>query len=397
MPSSPPAQSVINVASSLLQIQPRPTPRASTTIALGLLWALSSTLSSAPSSLFISSPLLQLPSSFEATVPQDPPFTGDLNVLAISERNQQLIAGWQDYLSSSRMEFCSRCKRCWFEMKLSRGVCKSCRDRDNRRPENTPFFFSAENNLDFGDVPPYLPELTQVEEMLISRVHVQVQVFQYRGQQYRYRGYVIRFLRDIGNVYSQLPLLPRELDLILLRPRNISAQPHMLRQFSGQFRVRQGYICTWLDHLKQHHPGYRDIDFSSERLSQLPHDADVSGQLPTQDIDDVDIGEALREQDQPDPDDYDAAAVPNLVAKRTEMDRLRSQLECDTTASDQQVPLRAYIQMPEIRSTPLSEFNRSQALFSLAFPTLYPNGQGDFVAPRSKSIAYSDYIEFTLK
>ncbi|KAI8396355.1 hypothetical protein FOFC_20902 [Fusarium oxysporum] len=46
------------------------------------------------------------------------------------------------------------------------------------------------------------------EEMLIARVHVFVNVMQVRGQQYKYRGHIVHFLRDVGKVYSQLPLLP---------------------------------------------------------------------------------------------------------------------------------------------------------------------------------------------
>ena len=52
--------------------------------------------------------------------------------------------------------------------------------------------------------------------------------------------------------------------------------------------------------------------------------------------------------------------------------------------------------MPSIRRTPLNEFNRSQALFSLAFPTLYPYGQADFVEPRLRSITYQDYLEHAM-
>ena len=45
--------------------------------------------------------------------------------------------------------------------------------------------FSAENHLDFGEGPSYLSELTPVEEMLITRDHVYVNVMQVRGQRYR--------------------------------------------------------------------------------------------------------------------------------------------------------------------------------------------------------------------
>jgi len=52
------------------------------------------------------------------------------------------------------------------------------------------YFYSAANKLDFGEVPlqlAQLGELTPVEEMLIARVHVHVQVLMVRGAQYKYQ------------------------------------------------------------------------------------------------------------------------------------------------------------------------------------------------------------------
>lgn len=82
-----------------------------------------------------------------------------------------------------------------------------------------------------------LRELTQVEEILISRVHVFIEVRLNRGQQYRYQGHIVHFLRDIGRVYDELPLLPRELDIVLLRPADTNEHPGMRRQFIQDFRV----------------------------------------------------------------------------------------------------------------------------------------------------------------
>ncbi|KAG7403961.1 hypothetical protein Forpi1262_v018642 [Fusarium oxysporum f. sp. raphani] len=62
---------------------------------------------------------------------------------------------------------------------------------------------------------------------------------QVRGQQYKYRGHIVHFLRDVGKVYRQLPLLPSELDVILLRPPNASEHADLDRQFRRQFRVRR--------------------------------------------------------------------------------------------------------------------------------------------------------------
>ncbi|KAM4063873.1 ATP-dependent DNA helicase PIF1 [Hirsutella rhossiliensis] len=329
------------------------------------------------------------------------PFAGDLNAQAISQSDQDLLNLWNDKLDSESREYCSRFKESWFNMVLVNDVCSACRrrDADGKRQPHEPFLFSEENNLDLGSVPNELPELSQVEEMLIARVHVHIQVFQYRGQQYKYRGHVINFLRDIGHVYTQLPLLPRELDIIIIRPRDSTNQPHVVRQFRRQFRVRQGHIRVWLEHLQLNHPGYRDIIIDAERLSQLPNDGDVVDQMLAEE---VDVPEGVQAEqhpiEHPDPeavedadaagiDDYDAAAIPNFIAAQADLERLRAQLEDHEPVPPEQIPLRqAHIEMPNIRSTPLNEFNRSQPLLSLAFPTLYPTGQADFVAPRQRTI-----------
>ncbi|KAG4268366.1 hypothetical protein FPRO04_12472 [Fusarium proliferatum] len=311
-----------------------------------------------------------VPPQANAPVP-DPPFvSNDLDAPCLSDQDQQHIANWQA-------------------------------DMDK---EGEPYFWSRDNNLDPGDIPLELPELTQVEEMLICRVHVHVQVMAYRGQQYKYKGHVVNFLKDVGQVYRQLPLLPRELDVIVLRPRNQSAQPHMIRQFRGQFRVRQGHIRQWLEFLRANHPGYREIVINEEHLSQLPQDGDVTDQLITELIDPVEIEEFLQDDIDEVSGDlnlWDAAAVPNFIAQERDLTYLRTRLQGGHQTTD--LPLESapghepQLEMPHIRSTPLNEFNRSQALLSLAFPTLFPTGEGDFVEPRQRSVTYSDYIERLMK
>ncbi|KAM6482487.1 hypothetical protein HDV62DRAFT_397316 [Trichoderma sp. SZMC 28011] len=101
------------------------------------------------------------------------------------------------------------------------------------------FLYSSEHALDIGEVPGHLPALSQVEEMLIVRFHVHVQIFQHRGQQYKYSGRLIDFSRDTGSGYSQLPLYVRDLDIIVLRPVIETTQPHMSRQFKEKFPFRQ--------------------------------------------------------------------------------------------------------------------------------------------------------------
>lgn len=279
-------------------------------------------------------------------------------------------------------------------MDVKNGICRVCRRRDGSKPAGTADFFTAENHLDCGDIPEHLPELSQVEEMMIARVHVHVQVMCVRGQQYKYRGHVINFLRDIGKVYSQLPRLPEELDVIIVRPANTADNTYMQRQFRRDFRVRQAAIRIWLDFLNQNHPSYRDIVIDEQALSQLPADGNVMNRIITEESAAVDA------QNEVDPDDdqshdVEAAAVPNFFANQTDLEMLHNHMQNRGPA--EQPPLQPFIQMPEVRSTPLSEFNRTQPLLSLAFPTLYPRGQADYIEPRQRTITYAEYIEHAMK
>jgi hypothetical protein len=74
-----------------------------------------------------------------------------------------------------KMETCIRCKGRWFSMDLKDKICHACflRDKGNK----TPFLMSADNEIDLGELLAYLPELTQIEEMIIAWSHVQMLVY----------------------------------------------------------------------------------------------------------------------------------------------------------------------------------------------------------------------------
>ena len=74
-------------------------------------------------------------------------------------------------------------------MDLKGGVCHACFLRDKRN--QTPFLMPAANEMDPGDVPAHLPELTQVEEMIIARTHVQMIMHRFRGHQFLYTGHCV--------------------------------------------------------------------------------------------------------------------------------------------------------------------------------------------------------------
>ncbi|KAM4062490.1 PIF1-like helicase [Hirsutella rhossiliensis] len=277
----------------------------------------------------------------------------------------RLLQEFYTALNDDKMHSCIRCQERWFDMKRnSLKICSRC------------------------IVPGNLPDLTMVEEMLIARVHVHVKVLQVRGAQYKYRGHVVHFLRNVGRLFEELPVLPEELDIVLLRPTNMEGDPRFRQQFARDFRVRRPCLLAWLHYLQRHHPGYRDIAVSQDRLHRLPLDGNIVASIASQ-VADMPDGEVpqgpVEEAVEEDPSDADASAIPNLQ-RMTDLEYMPRSAQ-----TLHRMPL------PSIRRTPIDEFNRSQPLLTLAFPTLYPDGKADFVEPRLRNITYQDYLGHAMR
>ena len=136
---------------------------------------------------------------------------------------------------------------------------------------------SAENRIDTRVFPAHLPMLTQVEEMIIARSHVQMVLYRYRGYQYHYSGHCVSFMQNMIKTVDMLPNLPSELDVMVLWPSDqVENETRYQHQFRLDFQVRKGHIIIWLWFLKANHLGYQDVTISHERLQSLPADDDVS-------------------------------------------------------------------------------------------------------------------------
>ncbi len=120
-------------------------------------------------------------------------------------------------------------------------------------------FYSSENHLDFDDIPDYLLILEPAEEIVITQVHITINVFIVHDQQYKYKDHIIHFLWNIGKVYNQLPLLFQDLDIVILRFIDIVSNSEMDKQFHCRFRIRRFIIVQWLEFLIQNHPDYRTL------------------------------------------------------------------------------------------------------------------------------------------
>src|ERR1700712_3254364 len=156
-------------------------------------------------------------------LPIQPPVAGFLPA-----EQWEYLQRFHTAMEEVKMETCSRCKESWFAMDLRETVCHRCFLRDKRG--QTPWLMSEENNMDPGEVPAYLPELTQIEEMIIARSHVQMMIYRYRGHQYHYTGHCVSFMQNTVKTVDVLPNLPAELDVVVLRPSDGMVQDDLRYQ-----------------------------------------------------------------------------------------------------------------------------------------------------------------------
>jgi hypothetical protein len=274
-------------------------------------------------------------------------------------------------------------------MALKDSVCYRCilRDRDSRGQLLTPHLMSAENNMDPGTVPSNLPELTQVEEMVIARAHVQMMVKRVRGHQYQYTGHCVSFLQNIVRTVNVLPTLPADLDIVLLRPPTQHAnEPRYQRQFRMDFRVRRQCVLTWLYYLKANHPDYRHVTISADHVAALPVDGDVSLSVPYITDDTLDLTGPAEPPEQP---LTTQSAVLSLAQEATE-----AQLIMEHFTGPR--PPVTGVPAPSIRHTPIDESAGQERIFSQAFPTLYPTGRADPNTPRLREVSLRDYARHFL-
>ncbi|KAF1941633.1 hypothetical protein EJ02DRAFT_422920 [Clathrospora elynae] len=229
---------------------------------------------------------------------------------ALTNRNWELLQGFHEKLDSEQLETCSQCNERWFRMGLNDDIiCSGCIKADHGLDDDMPFLYSAENNLDPGPQEQDLEPLMQIEEMLIAR------------------GHVVNFLTNTAKVYNQLPLLPQDLNVILVRPVNWHKDPRMQRQSCKDTCVRKNVIKKWLEFIRRNHPGYRNIKIAHENLEALGDDFFADDKLIVHEveaetqIDATAIGPDYIEKDP------EVAAVPDLHPDRNEIDLIQEQLQ----------------------------------------------------------------------
>ncbi|KAF6149267.1 hypothetical protein GIB67_026123 [Kingdonia uniflora] len=127
-------------------------------------------------------------------------------------------------------KYCPECQRFSTDMKMYGTLCS------NDKPAvGVPRKFSTRNLMDPGRIPTELSRLTNLERILIARIHPMMFFYRVKGQQYKYSGNVINFAQDVNATASKLPCKPAHLSAILIVNR-VGAHG------SKEFRVRREYV-----------------------------------------------------------------------------------------------------------------------------------------------------------
>ncbi|RYP53682.1 hypothetical protein DL769_010477 [Monosporascus sp. CRB-8-3] len=119
--------------------------------------------------------------------------------------------------------------------------------------------------------------------------------------------HIVNFLRDIGTVYSQLPRLREDLDIIVLMSRNASTHLRLRLQFRRNFTVRCQAILD------------------NAVLANLPGNGNVIDHIQVLEVEDVDVDSDASDNEDDD-NAVDEAAVLNFVADSADSDMLRDRV-----------------------------------------------------------------------
>ena len=265
----------------------------------------------------------------------------------------------------------------------SQYVCARC-----SRDRSVPKKFSKMNNMIPCMTPEELKDLTQVEEMLISRALPIINVFLLKGGQRAYGGHCINLPQNVSEVVNSLPRYAEDIKVIIvkMKGKNDTCKDALVRRQKVEKALR------WLTH---NNPVYKDIQINNDALQKLPDYGTPDG---LNNIDQIDGND-----DDANQTDYSSSKTDNenenVYSKDTQMSSflpLPCQQEQETDALLQQLHDMT-MNWPTVDNEPLSEFS-TPFLATMSFPTLFPNSDGDPTnAATLQGVSFSQKIKHLLK
>ena len=224
-----------------------------------------------------------------------------------------------------------------------------------------PKKFNSENKTIPCVVPDALKGLTQCEEMLIARAFPVMQVYvKPRYGTVGYKGHCVTLPHNVQNVANILPNIVADIPVIIFTAKGCNNE-------DVNFKVRRERVFQALVWLKNNNPYYRNIIIDEQRVADLPVDNIIKVDKEL----DLEASETLPDTGPTDDNEFNqqiltSSFIPNSQKQPLEYDRL-------TNAIRQQHNM-------DISPNPYNEF-ATPRLATLAFPTLFPDGNGDPTNP----------------
>ena len=274
------------------------------------------------------------------------------------------------HLDQERLEHrqCTTCKEAWptrQNLTSETYTCYRCK-RDKKSPKK----FSAENDMDPGIVPEQLRGLTQVEEMLISRVCPIMRVYRKHGGQRGYKGHVLNLPQDVQSFLNRLPSQVADLPVMVVR-RHGADDTHK------DFTVRRHRVLEALLWLKTNNPFFKDIEIDRQVIQSLPENG-VPDELRYV-IDDNEPSVHVENEGPPQEPTMSAnASVEELILGNdsTSFIPMRQRQRKDGAAIQDAFNEVDPLDWPSTEGNVVNEF-KTDGLATMAFPTLFPYGKGD--------------------
>jgi len=255
------------------------------------------------------------------------------------------------------------CEQCKEKCLLPLSTAKRC--RHGKKCDD----FSESNNMDPGEVPDELNDLTFIEEQLIALIHPIVSYFKLKGLQYGYRGNVINFPQNVNEFAKELPHKIQDLSIIVQVRRKTGDNEY------HDFRVRSNKIKNALIWLKAHNSYYKDIAINENSLGDLPVDGNI---LPHLIVEDEISGDFCNDNN-----------INDVSEEHMDIDHSGV---AHTHFPHQQEQIKAYLNWPKLDEEPVDEFN-TPGYIACAFPTLFPFGNADLRQHRNNEIKTSSYFK----
>ena len=216
--------------------------------------------------------------------------------------------------------------------------------------------------------------------MLISPVLPIMSIYRLPHGQYSYSGHVINLPQDIASFANSLPRLPSDVNVLVVRREGSDQSTH------HDFRVRRDIVLHALQWLLANNKYYKHITINFSALNSLPEDDNLSS-LSSVTLPGVGNSNEMAELQQQE-DSYHSQLVSSfvpLVANRsTEQETIEQSIRHSDAPST--------VPWPASGENPINEFT-NEGYMSSAFPTLFPTGDADFLAPRQHEVTVGYYFK----